>query len=138
MVLASSVVAESLIAAPRNRLCADPQPEHLGADKMADPRHEHDIQKRGREDDMPHLLKLSDAELQAEREHQEDHADLAEHLDAALVDHQRTAEGVLADHSTGQDIADDLGPARAREERRHRARRRQDHRQILDERRCVH
>lgn len=46
-------------------------------------------------------------------EHEEDDADLPQHLDASLVDHERAAERIFADDRARQNIADHLGPSNA-------------------------
>ena len=55
--------------------------------------------------DLAHGQQLLDMELQADAEHQEDHADLGELLGQARIGHE--SRGVRTDQRTGQQVADD-------------------------------
>jgi hypothetical protein len=91
-------------------------------DQPGDQQHaDRDLQQAETEDDALHRVELGQRELETDREHQEDDAELGEMFDAMHVVHQ--VQGVRADDAADQQVAKDRRQveAAAEDHRQHRS-----------------
>ena len=84
--------------------------QELRADGIAEIRHHHRIENRGRESDVLEFLHVRHRKLKPQREHEEHYAELPDRLDGIFIDKKRPAPCVAAHHNAGQNIADHFRP----------------------------
>ena len=82
------------------------RPSERAAAYVAEPDHEADLQRGDEARGRAEANQLAHAELEPEREHQEDHAELGERVDALGIGEQRNRHVGPDDHA-GDQIADD-------------------------------
>ena len=102
--LAMIVVLEMATTAPGNMLSSVVQPKSA-ADEESEPHHDAGLEDGGEAGGRPDAHQLAEAELEPEREHQEDDAELGQRLDDAAVGDQR--DGTCGpDDEPGEDVAE--------------------------------
>jgi hypothetical protein len=112
------VVDEIAMIAPVNRLSrlVHPRRRH----REPEPHHQARFQERGQPRGRADGGQLPEAELESDREHQENHAELRQRLHDVGIGHERDGE-VRTNDQAGDQIAQDHGLAQPLEDdRRHR------------------
>jgi hypothetical protein len=112
---------------PAQRACGEEADRHDRAD----------LDHRGQAGGGADLGQLADAELEPDREHQEDHAELGQHADQRRVRDQRHRH-VRADHEPREDVPEHDRQPRGLEHDGDDRRRAQDHEQLDQDVPAVH
>ena len=81
-------------------------PLEKAANLVTDPEHQQDFQDSREQRRGPDLPELAQAELQPEREHQQDHPQLGKRLDRLIVLDERKRRRVRADDDPRQDVTE--------------------------------
>ncbi len=130
------VVEEMERMAPRKTLSIVLQPK-AWPERVAGQRHHEDGESGGDESGRADVVQFAQAELQTEREHEEDDPELREGVDGLLVIDPRQPRRVRTDDDTGEDVTEDDRLLETMEKNGDETGRDHDHREVMQETQVV-
>jgi len=107
-------------------------PAEVNPDLVANPQHQRNLRQGSDESGGADLAEFLQAEFQAQRKQQEDHAQLCQDLNRAFIRDQRKRWRMWADDDAGDDITKHHRLFETVEQHRHDTGDQHDHGQILD------